>query len=85
MARKTSRKTTSRKSTASAIDAKAPAALSPLFVRDEAVLDGIAKDAQQRRAVLVSALANDWADTDIGTIERIDQGKTHGWEMWPLA
>ncbi|MBL9079215.1 MAG: hypothetical protein JNL08_17060 [Planctomycetes bacterium] len=70
-----------KKSVAGAGPAAAPPA--PSYVRDANVIQKDATTAAERRAVLASALANDWAAADVDTIERIDQDGWHGWAMWP--
>ena len=55
------------------------------YVRDTNVIQKDATTAAERRAVLASALANDWAAADVDTIERIDQDGWHGFAMWPRA
>lgn len=62
-----------------------PAPPEPRHVRDADLLGRDAKTRAERRAVLASALSNDWAAEDPDTIERIDQGGFHGWAMWPVA
>jgi hypothetical protein len=62
--------------------AKPPQAM---HARDSNLLGHDAADSDERRAVLVDALANAWAAEDIHTIERIDQDGWHGWAMWPMA
>jgi hypothetical protein len=71
-----------KKASTSAADAAPP---EPLNVRDLDVIGQDATTRAQRRAVLVAALANDWAAEDIDTIERIDQAGWHGWSMWPIG
>lgn len=63
----------------------APRPPEAMHVRDVDVLQKDATTRAERRAVLVSALANDWAAEDIDTLERIDHGAWHGWAMWPRA
>ena len=53
-------------------------------VRDANVIGHDATTRAERRAVLVSALANEWATADIDTVERVDEGNFHGWAMWPF-
>lgn len=75
-ARKTGRKTA--KKTA----ARAPSP-QPSYVRDVNVINKDATTREERRTVLASALANDWAAADIDGIKRIDKDNWHGWEMTP--
>jgi len=68
-----------------AAKAKAVTPPTPSYVRDRNVIQKDAATADERRAVLAAALANQWASEDIDTIERIDQDGWHGWAMWTLA
>ena len=68
---------------------KSPSAAAPkppeaAYVRDVDLLKHNATTRAERRAVLASALANDWAPDDIHTIERIDKDGFHGWAMWRM-
>jgi hypothetical protein len=55
------------------------------YVRDVDVIQKDATTGEERRTVLVSALANSWATADIHTVERIDQDGWHGWAMWSMG
>lgn len=76
--------TRKKKKSSTSADATA-APLTASYVRDTNVIAKDATTAAERRAVLASALANDWAAADIDTVERVDQDGWHGWAMWPRA
>ncbi len=59
----------------------------PRFGADESTpLKRAAKNKDERRATLNWWLDNDWANQDIGRLEREDsvteEGEVHGWWMW---
>ncbi len=85
MVKKASVKQQADKKGALGVTSAAPQPPTASHVRDVDVINQDAATRAERRTVLMSALANNWAAEDIDTVERIDENGWHGWVMWSRA
>lgn len=52
------------------------------FVSDKVSIKKWANNEQERRRALMYCLENDWADEEIGCLERVENSVRWGWRMY---